>query len=139
MMIIISAESRLLKHLKMPSLIYREYYVKILSASPMAQKTRPHKGRKLCQEEIKLNIALIIAVVFCIVVLVMLMNKKKKYADAHKSGLQSLQPGMKIRTVNGMLGTVVEMGSDSIKADFSPDQSGSIIEVAKDAFYGIEK
>ena len=43
-MIIISAESRLLKHLKMPSLIYKEYYVKILSAPLRAQKDRPIRG-----------------------------------------------------------------------------------------------
>ncbi len=86
-----------------------------------------------------MSIPLIICLIFFLAVVVMLKKTKKKNADAHEAGLKNLSHGTKIRTISGMLGTVVEVGNDSIKADFSPDNSGSVIEITKDAFYKIEE
>lgn len=84
-------------------------------------------------------IPLIIGVVLCVGLLIMTKVLEKKNKDAHASGLAKLQYGTRIRTVNGMLGYVTEVTDSTIKADFSPDRTGSVVEITKDAFYRIEE
>ena len=82
-------------------------------------------------------IPLILGAALCIGLFGFTKHLEKKQKKAHDEGISRLKPGVRIQTIGGIIGTVTEVTSNSIKADFSPDGSGSVIEVTKDAFYSI--
>ncbi|MCI5792693.1 MAG: preprotein translocase subunit YajC [Lachnospiraceae bacterium] len=87
-----------------------------------------------------MTIPLIIGVTLCGALLITTKVMEKKNKDAKEAGIAKLQHGTRIKTINGMVGTVDELTDHgTIKVDFSPDQSGSIVEITKEAFYKTEE
>ncbi len=84
-------------------------------------------------------IPLLIGVVLCASLLITTKIMEKRSRDKRNDGISRLKPGVMIRTVNGMTGTVTEITPEgNIMIDLSPDQVGSVVEITKDAFYKIE-
>ena len=87
-----------------------------------------------------MDIPLLIGVVLCASLIITTKVMEKRSRDKRNEGISRLKPGVMIRTVNGMVGTVTEITPEgNIMADMSPDQAGSVVEITKDAFYKIEK
>ena len=86
-----------------------------------------------------MDIPLLLGIALCaaLIIAAKIMDKRRK---AQKDdGIGKLKPGVKLRTTGGLLGVVTEVTEDGhIKADFSPDQTGSVVEITKDAFYKLE-
>ena len=86
-----------------------------------------------------MTIPLIIGVVLCAALLVTTKIMEKKNTNKRNDSISALKIGTRIRTINGMAGTVEELTPQgTIKVDFSPDHSGSVVEITKDAFYKTE-
>ena len=87
-----------------------------------------------------MSIPLLIGVVLCAGLLITTRVREKRNKEKKDEGINKLSQGVKIRTLNGMVGVITEVtGNGSFKVDMSPDQTGSVVEITKDAFYKIEE
>ena len=76
---------------------------------------------------------LVVCVIFIAAFVLMMQHTREKNQKEYEAKISRLCYGVRITAANGMTGTVTEILDDTVKVDFSPDQSGSIVEISKEA------
>ena len=80
-----------------------------------------------------MSYTLIVFIIFIAAFFLMNYFMKRKNKKEFDNRISRLEPGVHIVAVNGLRGVVTAVTEDSVRVDMSPDESGSVIEISKEA------